>query len=327
MDRLGAHIIEVLNASQKVYLPGLGTFKKERIPAQFDDKTNSFLAPSKKVILINEKGSAAQLITRISQEEKISEEETENQLKNVVGSLLLELNEKGTAEIVDFGKLIKTEDAIIFVEDVQEEDLPFYKSVSEIKLIQPSKTEPLSSLEESDTEEQAEEQTQEFEPRGKPINWLWPALIIVALIISGTIWFLNSEELKVQGTQEALTETTKSDIIPDTASTIANSDTTQISAQDTVSSTFAENVETVTAKPTTTYEIIVVSFGKLSEAENYVKNMNAKGYKIRILENKNPGNLYKISYGSFAVEAEAQLELNKVREDFSKDAWIFKKKN
>lgn len=323
MDRLGAHIIEVLNASQKVYLPGLGTFKKERIPAQFDDKTNSFLAPSKKVILINEKGSAAQLITRISQEEKISEEETENQLKNVVGSLLLELNEKGTAEIVDFGKLIKTEDAIIFVEDVQEEDLPFYKSVSEIKLIQPSKTEPLSPLEESDTEEQ----TQEFEPRGKPINWLWPALIIVALIISGTIWFLNSEELKVQGTQEALTETTKSDIIPDTASTIANSDTTQISAQDTVSSTFAENVETVTAKPTTTYEIIVVSFGKLSEAENYVKNMNAKGYKIRILENKNPGNLYKISYASFSDEAEAQLELNKVREDFSKDAWIFKKKN
>src|SRR5690606_4159175 len=223
MDKLGAHIIEVLNVSQKVYLPGLGTFKKERIPALFDEKTNSFLAPGQKVILTNEKGSAAQLITRISQEQNISEEETEKQLKNVVGSLLLELNEKGEAKIEGFGNLTKTDESIIFVEDKQEEDLPFYKSVSEIKLIQPSKKEPLLPLEENDAIEEIQEQTQEFEPRGRPINWLWPVLIIIALIISGIVWYFNSEDLKIQETQDVLTETIKEDIIPDTTSIIANS--------------------------------------------------------------------------------------------------------
>jgi hypothetical protein len=320
-----------LNENGRVYLPGLGTFKKERIPALFDEKTNSFLAPSQKVILTNEKGSTTQLITRISQAEKISEEETENQLKKIIGSILLELNEKGEAKIEGFGKIVKTEETITFVEDKQEENLPFYKSVSEIKLIQPSKKEaPLH--EGNDTKEQSEPSIpiQEFEPHGKPINWLWPVLIIIVLIITGIFWFLNSNDIKVENTTAALTEASKSDINPDTNSIIINSDTTQISIQDTVSSPFQEHDETVAvthSEPVTTYEIIVVSFGKLSEAENYVENMNAKGYKIRILENKNPGNLYKISYGSFTDEVEAQLELNKVRENFSKDAWIFKKKN
>jgi nucleoid DNA-binding protein len=330
MDKLGAHIIELLNETPRVYLPGLGTFKKERVPALFDEETDSFLAPSQKIILTNEKGSVDQLINLISQAGEISEEEAENQLKKVVGSILLELNEKGESKIEGFGKLAKDRETIAFVEDKQEEALPFYKNISEIKLIEPSIKEPLV-LDENDKEEIIEPfiPIEEFEPQGKSINWLWPIAIIIVLVITGAFWFLNSKGIKKE--EAAFSKPSKNDSTQAASSIIIDSDTTVINEQDTtLSSLIQESTEPIAethVEPVTTFEIIIVSFGKFSEAEKYVENMNAKGYKIRILENKNPGNLYKISYGSFTDEVEAQQELNKVREDFSKEACIYKKKN
>lgn len=339
MEKLGTYIVKLLNENQQVYLPGLGTFKKKRVPATFDENTNKFLAPSQNIVLDTEKGSAAPIISAISKEEGSNEEESENQLREIIGSVLLELNEKGKYHIPDFGEITKEGDAISFIENKQQEDLPYYKNVDEIKLIEPSKKKPFIEQETpiieqaTDEEEEAVEEEvlplQEFEPKGRAINWLWPALIIVTLLATGAFWFFNSERFQLKETTIISFGDGKKQAIPDTTGVIS-SEEKDASHQDTTFIASIENTEPAEEetlqKPQTTYEIIIVSFGKLSEAEKYVENMNAKGHKIRILENPNPGNLYKVSYRSFTNETEAQNELNKVRETIAKEAWIYKKR-
>jgi len=64
----------------------------------------------------------------------------------------------------------------------------------------------------------------------------------------------------------------------------------------------------------------------MTEAEDYVSRTNAKGYHVYIMKNNNPGNLNKISYGSFQTAAEAEQALIKVREELTKEAWVFENK-
>src|SRR5690554_736286 len=136
MDKLGAHIVRLLNQNSQVYLSGLGSFKKERVPASFDNSSNTFLAPKHRIVFNTDKGSSAPLINTISETEKITYEESEKQLNEIIGLILLELNVKGQWTIQNFGTLIKREEEISFVEDEKTESLAFYKNVPEIKLLE-----------------------------------------------------------------------------------------------------------------------------------------------------------------------------------------------
>src|SRR5690554_4955351 len=138
MDKLGAHIVRLLNQNSQVYLSGLGSFKRERVPASFDNSSNAFLAPKHRTIFNTEKGSSVPLINTISESKKITYEESERKLNEIIGSILLELNVKDQCTIQNFGTLIKQEEEISFIEDDNTESLSFYKNVAEIKLIERS---------------------------------------------------------------------------------------------------------------------------------------------------------------------------------------------
>lgn len=324
MDKLGTHIIRLLNQNSQVYLSGLGSFKRERVPASFDSSTNTFLAPKHRIIYNTDKGSSVPLINTISETEKITYEESERQLNKTIGSILLELNVNGKCTLQNFGALIKQEEEISFIEDENIESLAFYKNVPEIKLIEPS----VEFKKEEETERQETNlPIQEFEPKGKPINWVWPIVAILTFAIA-TLWYLNSQQL-INKDSPVLVDTNIEPIIDSNG--IANTEVKEISDNNIVDSLLSKDTENaedeIPIKTEISFEIIIASFGKLGDAEKYVENMNTKGYKLRILENKNPGNLYKISYGSFVDEVSAQLELNTVRETLSKDAWIYKNKN
>ena len=68
-----------------------------------------------------------------------------------------------------------------------------------------------------------------------------------------------------------------------------------------------------------TYEIIVAAFARKKDAENFIIEMNSKGYKAKIVENL-PGKIMKISLGSFTEEASANNELKQIQKDINK--WI-----
>ncbi|MDO8993783.1 MAG: SPOR domain-containing protein, partial [Daejeonella sp.] len=57
------------------------------------------------------------------------------------------------------------------------------------------------------------------------------------------------------------------------------------------------------------------------DAETYIKQMNSKGIKAKIVENL-PGKMLKISLGTFTEEEAATLELNRIQKEINKDAWI-----
>lgn len=373
MNDLGTHIIELLNESPEVYLPGIGIFRKERVPAIFDENTNIFLAPTHRIVLHEEQGSALPLIDAIVKSTGNTFHDCEEQLKATTGAILLELNEKGESEIQHLGKLIKKERIVSFIPiENEESSLPFYKSVKERKLIAPKKKDFLEnelieeelneeelideesdhrpeafvvndSLSASEQEELEEEQETtsfhasaseskveepEFEPKGKSINWLWPILIILVLIVVGIVFLLKPTP---KNTEPSLVEKNKTErLLPDTSVTTIipiEIDSPNVKEVDTLSAQAVDPVaNAVPVKEKITYEIIIVSFGKLAEAENYLETMLKKGYPLRILKNRRPGNLYKISYGSFNSGEEAQIALNKVRESLAKDAWIYKAK-
>ena len=349
MEELGLHIQHLLKTSPKVYLPGIGTFKKKRIAAYFDENTNSFFPPTYSIILDTEKGSPELIITHISRSKHISTEESDQLLKTIVGSILLVLNEQGEYEITDLGKLYLTDGEINFVEDESIKSESSLKAVQERKLIAPTPTpvheEQIDNLVNFDADRKSAilEETEhsqvleevEFEPKGRAINWLWPILIILFLIGVGVYWYFSplSDRNKTIHVDDIATQPYLSpNIEPTLSDTISEQPTeyldTNIDSLSISKDLINENNETLntTSQKKITYEIIIVSFGKFAEAESYVETMNRKGIPVKILENKRPGNLFKISSGSFDSKDEAQIELNKVRENISKDAWIYKMK-
>src|SRR5690606_41283994 len=76
--------------------------------------------------------------------------------------------------------------------------------------------------------------------------------------------------------------------------------------------------------PKVTYEIIVGYFKTMDQAEKYVARMKAKGYELKAIDSRMPGNRKKVSCGSFSTEEEAYRELVHVQKNLQPEAWIAK---
>lgn len=75
------------------------------------------------------------------------------------------------------------------------------------------------------------------------------------------------------------------------------------------------------AKDSTHFEIIVATFAKQSEAENYVSHLKQKGVIVKILDHA-PGSRARVSYASFTNRQIAETELIQIQKDVNPDAWI-----
>lgn len=71
----------------------------------------------------------------------------------------------------------------------------------------------------------------------------------------------------------------------------------------------------------TRYEIILATFGKQSEAEDYVIRLKQKGVIVKILDHT-PGSRTRVSYASFTNKQIAETTLVQIRKDISPDAWM-----
>lgn len=334
MKELGLYIVKLLNDNQPVYLPGLGTFRKQRIPSRFDKNTNTFLAPDHEVVFDTNIGSEDKLVILISTKKKITAEESKEHINDFVMQIKSALDQEGGYNIPNLGFIKKEGDQLRFIENLEKDDFLPYKDIEERKLI--ASSEPKATIAKDHTVETQPTEIvpssdEEFEPKGRPINWLWPAIIISFMVIAGFLWFFNPNKLEKERMDSMLNQLQEDKANIDTTTTLVTpqekneASNIQDSTQS-ASSNKQRGDKAVVIEDEGNYEIIIVSFGKRSEAEKYVESMNAKGHNVRILENKNPGNLYKVSYRSFKDQTEAQQELNIVRETLSKDAWIYKRK-
>jgi len=317
MDNLGAHIIEILRTNPKVSLAGIGTFKKERIPAIYDKNSNSYLAPTQRILLEDREDPDSLIINSIANGEGLSLQESERKLQLALASIKKELAEKGESLLPEFGRLVKNENTGYNFIAEDKDEVPLYKPVNELKLITPASGMPLSQAKE--IESPRTPSNVDIEPATN--KWLWPILFVTFIIVGGTAWLLRP--LLQQQAKETIAPIDSGSTSP-ASETIITPPTGNASVAEDSTSTQLGDSSSATTGLQPTFEIIIVSFEKLPEAEKYVAKMNAKGYKIRILENHKPGNLYKISYSSYSTEEEARKELIRVKSELSKDAWILK---
>ncbi|TCK85751.1 SPOR domain-containing protein [Albibacterium bauzanense] len=349
MNTLGLYIKEALQDKREIYLPGIGTFKKERIPAFFNDLKQCFMPPFQSIVLTDKQPVSDQsLIQFIAEKENIDLEESRLKIEQTISELETELQEKEEIILEGFGKLKRIETRYEFThfQPVLEGAFNDYEPVAEAEIILPIEkkagiTNPSIDLNTDEALLPVEESTineEYLEQESNSKKWLWPVLALVICVVAAAFWFLNPNFNFANLTNTAESGSNKQVIeqpvteAPATAAT----QSTDLSTQ----APLSESTEQVTPDPVNNnpsaslvkeaqgrFEVIIAAFNTMEEAEAYVNRTNAKGYNVYIIKNNNPGNLNKISYGPFQTAEEADQALIKVREELTKEAWVFENKS
>lgn len=350
MNTLGLYIKEALQDNREIYLPGIGTFKKERIPAFFNDLKQCFMPPIQSIVLTDKQQVSDQsLIQFIAEKENIDLEESRLKIEQTISELETELQEKEEIILEGFGKLKRIETGYEFThfQPILEGTFNDYEPVAEAEIILPiekkaditspsidlNTDEALLPVEESAINEEYLEQ----ESNSK--KWLWPVLALVICAVVAGFWFLNSNLNFADLTNTAASVPSKQAIeqpLTEAPASAAATQSTDLSTQAQPSESTEQIIQDpVNNNPTEAlvkeaqgrFEVIIAAFNTMEEAEAYVNRTNAKGYNVYIIKNNNPGNLNKISYGPFQTAEEADQALIKVREELTKEAWVFENKS
>jgi len=347
MDILGLYIKEALQDKRTIYLPGIGTFKKERIPAFFNDLKQCFMPPFQDIVLTDKQQVSDQsLIEFIAEKENIDLEESRLKIERAISELETEIQEKEVIVLEGFGKLkrVKSHYEFTHFQPILERAFNDYEPIAEADIILPIEKkidipspvidavtdEALLPIEESAINEEYPEQ------ESTPKKWLWPVLALIICAAIAGFWFLNqnlnfpnltnpTETVPSnQVIEQPVTETPASATgqSTDISTQTQPSESTEQPMPDSVTNPSASMVKEAQGR----FEIIIAAFNTMEEAEAYVNRTNAKGYNVYIIKNNNPGNLNKISYGPFQTAEETDQALVKVREELTKEAWIFESK-
>ncbi len=362
---IGFYIADLLRNQDEVSLPGLGTFTKERVAGSYDISSNSFRPPSYQVSFNRKLNDFNSLSEHISAKKNLSPSSAEYFVKKFTSALLDLLQTSGTAEVKPLGIIRQNEDNITFEASSSFNVAgKFYglKPIAEIKdplppsVIETSPqggndsgplTEPVSPPKGSfiedfiagqGSEEQEEEEEYVEEPRGSRTLLVILGAVLLVIITTALLYLFNpAAQTMLNGLFSGTTSAVYPAQVPDTNtkattpvltdSVNAQATAVQKIATDSLASPIPAPAEGEReAVEITTYEIVGATFGKRSEAENYIKTMKGKGIQARILENM-PGTLYKVSLASFPDYKTAQNELNRIVKEVEKSAWTTKYKS
>ena len=345
---IGLYIAELLGEQDEVSVAGLGTFFKERVAGTFDKHSNLFYPPSYRLSFKKDVFSFSGLSEYISRKRNLSISSSEELIKKFTETVLNVLNGSDAVEINHLGSLYKINDQLTFKPS---DSFGIADKFYGLKPI-PEHNITVVSLPEKDlkaelTESKLQAQSEEPEPElfeEAPKARLIPILVISILaIIASLLALFYFDKNFHHFVKDILSPKVKpvaviEPIIDTTAASIASSDS--ISDPLDSSRTKKNEIQEETnasldskpvdpsleekipaAKQDISYEIIVAAFSRKIDAETYIKEMNSKGIKAKIVENL-PGKMHKISLGTFNEEEAATLELNRIQKEINKDAWI-----
>ncbi len=345
---IGLYIAELLGEQDEVSVAGLGTFFKERVAGSFDKHSNLFYPPSYHLSFKKDVFSFSGLSEYISRKRNLSISSSEELIKKFTETILNVLNGSDAVEINHLGSLYKINDQLTFKpSDSFGIADKFYglKPIPEhnITVVSLPKKDLEAEPAESKFQVESEEPEQELFEEA-PKARLIPILVISILaIIASLLALFYFDKSFNHFVKDILSPKVKpaaviEPIIDTTAASVASTDS--ISDPLDSSRTKKEEIQEETnanldskpvdpsleekvpaAKQDISYEIIVAAFSRKIDAETYIKEMNSKGIKAKIVENL-PGKMLKISLGTFTEEEAATLELNRIQKEINKDAWI-----
>ncbi len=342
---IGLYIAELLGEQDEVSVAGLGTFSKERISGSFDKHSNLFYPPSYHLSFKKDVFNFPGLSEYISLKRSLSISSSEELIKKFTETILDILNSSDAVEINHLGSLYKKNDNLAFKSS---DSFGIVDRFYGLKPIPELKTALVTSLEEEIKAEipdyKAEEKVKETEEEifeEAPKARLVPIIVISVLAIAASLlalfYFeksfnhfvkdLLSSELKpaavidpVKSSSPAapLTDSIRNE--PADSSGISKTPI-QEEAKPKAASPASIEEKIPALKEDITYEIIVAAFARKIDADTYIKEMSAKGFKAKIVENL-PGKMMKISLGTFTEEEPATIELSRIQKEINKDAWI-----
>jgi len=331
MSNLAQYMREALENGQSVYLPEVGTFKKERVPAFFDALKECFVPPFQNLILSEEQLAEFTIFNLIAT--KTDSLKRRQFIEAEIHDLKTELRNGDEVILEGLGRLKQNGERIEFnAAGLAWNDFPDYEEVLEMPLIR----EPVTR----------EASTQELPIEEAPLvvdapaenhssrSWIWlaTALVIIGFIIFAWFWYkpggLSGDE-KTAATVGALREPNQADRsslatnLPADTQTVAEPATVPA---DSSAATPVNTTESLVRVPSGRFEIIIAAFHTMEEATEFVERTNARGHEVYILKNNRSNNLNKVSYASFDTEREVNEAIAKVRKEINPDAWIYKNK-
>lgn len=348
---LGLCIANLLRQYPEVNVPGIGIFRKISVPASFEAEGQVFSAPGTRIELVEGQGSGLLLTDYLRAQRQLSEESAGRMLDELVQGLIAAAQHNGKVLLSGLGYLIADGASLVF-EQLNPADLtrrpvkalhPLTPAVTELSpgttVEEPGPVIPAGAADDQPVMEQEtaapdeDEETLE-EPSRRTGRWV--AAAVVVALLAGGIWFYQPAWLTgIKQTSVSDQTDSEQPVAGQTAQLPLDSGQTDSTGQpvametaggrDSVPAAAAAAPAPVEAsKPAVTYEIIVGSFATMRQADKYVKEMKAKGYDLKAIESRMPGNRKKISWGSFATEEEAYRELVSVQKNFEPGAWIAK---
>src|SRR5690606_31790077 len=299
MDTLGLYLKEAVQDKGQIFLPGIGTFKKERVPAFFDDVKQRFMPPLQSIILTDQQVTDETLIQFIADKEDIDLEESRLILESLLSEIETKLQEKTEITLGGFGILKKVKDRYEFSHFQSKLEGVFnnYEPIAESQNIIPvegqaSIADPVNSSQAEATLpiEESVIIEDDIEEENTSKRWLWAVLAIVVLGSIAGFWLLNpnfnSENLTKtpettpdkQAIEQTLTETPAQST--DLSTQAQPSDSLEQAVQNPVS----EPSESIIKEAQGPFEIIIAAFHTMEEAEAYVNRTNAKGHNVYIIK-------------------------------------------
>lgn len=347
---IGLYIAELLGEQDEVSVPGLGTFMKVRVAGSFDKVSNLFYPPTYHLSLREGVSNNSGLIQYIRIKKSLSNSSVEESIKKFTSGILELLNSSDPVEIRHLGILHKKNGRLSFIpaEDFGTRD-DFYglNPVSERTKggsapVQVKKKEIVPENIEEVGEEVGEEAEvyEEEVPKPRLIPILFISILAIVATLAALFYFDKGFNHFVKGFISAKEQSVKiSEPIKDTIIATAILADTSAKPVDSLSpakdivlqkaksadkvpeTTVPKPDQTASVKEEVTFEIIVAAFSRKSDAETYIKTVEKKGIKAKVVENM-PGKMLKISLGTFTDEESATKELNRIHKEINKDAWI-----
>jgi len=312
---LGLCIANLLRRYSAVEVPGIGVFKIVRMPASYDPEQSAFLPPTSRIELTEEHADFFPIVNYVRAQRDVDETTATQILEEAVSEVVDAVSRNGRALLDGVGYLIADGASFVFK--------PFDTAAMEVSPVAVKPADEAAAT----PEDIAESETDvALSPRKSRTLW-WVAAVALVLLVSaaGVIWYYKSGWPHGEKKSEHLVQ---KEVIPPADSVADSVPADQLQAT-VVDSARADTVVPVSkpAKPAITYEIIVGSFATMAQARKYVAEMKAKGYDLRALDSRMPGNRKKISWGAYETEEEAYRELARVQKNFEPGAWIAKVEN
>ena len=346
---LQRHIEILLLDNDCVIVPDFGGFVAHQVPSHYEQDDHMLLPPMRTLgfnpqLRINDSLLVQSYINALD----ISYPEALRRIESEVNEMKQVLSEEGYYTLEDIGTLSINSDGNIQFEPCEAGilspeyyglsacEFPTLKEAREARLAKNTTVVPMEAeapkdptlLEFIDNEEEKEERAIQIK-----LSWIRNAVAVAAAVVA---FFLMATPIA----NSDLGTTAMSNLQSNILTKLMPKDTNMAPAKPVVSqekvaestekSEESENSETSktsekpVAQPVPAYCIVLASQVKLSNAEQYVEQLKARGMKDAEVYIHN--HIVRVIYGSYESESEAYRHLNKLNNDDEfAEAWVYKK--